>query len=116
MSLVDMMNKIKTRPDFHKAGMILFHNGVVRNSSRDGKPVNELTVTCDMNKLDKIVSRMKKRPGIIEVLCEVKEGILHAGDDIMLVAVAGDFRENVFPVLMDTVDMIKRDATREMEM
>ena len=115
MSLVNMMEKIKIHPDFHKAGMILFHNGVVRDSSRDGKPVNELIVTCDMNKLDKIVSDMKKRPGIIEVLCEVKEGLLHTGDDIMFVAVAGDFRENVFPVLMDTVDMVKKDVTRKTE-
>jgi len=33
----------------------------------------------------------------------------------MYVAVAGDFRENVFSVLMDTVNAIKADVTSKTE-
>lgn len=115
MDMMKMMEKMRANPDFQKAGMVLFHNGVVRNTSRDGTPVNELTVKADREMLKEIVSLAKKRPGILEVLAEVNEGTLHPGDDVMLVAVAGDFRENVFPALMDTVDEIKRKVTKKTE-
>jgi molybdopterin synthase catalytic subunit len=58
---------------------------------------------------------MKKRHGIIEILVEVAEGKLQVGEDLMLVVVAGDFRENVFPVLMDTVNAIKKEVTKKTE-
>lgn len=110
-----MMKKMKAHPDFSKAGMVLVHNGVARNTSRDGKPVKELTVKVDRVMLKQIVSSAKQRTGILEVLAEVNEGTLRPGDDVMLVAVAGDFRENVFPALMETVEEIKRKVTKKEE-
>jgi molybdopterin synthase catalytic subunit len=110
-----MMNKIKSHPDFLKAGMVLFHNGVVRETSRDGKTVTELIVEPDMKRLEEIVKEAKELPGVIEVLAEVNEGSLKPGDNVMLVAVAGDFRENVFPALMTTVDRIKKEVTKKTE-
>lgn len=115
MALTEMIQKIKERPDYHKVGMILCHNGVARATSRDGRPVHELTVAVDHQRLAEIVTEMKARPGIIEVLVEIKEGQLDIGDDVMYVAVAGDFRENVFPVLMDTVNSIKKEVTKKKE-
>jgi molybdopterin synthase catalytic subunit len=58
---------------------------------------------------------MKRRLGIIEVLAQVNEGRLAVGDDVMFVVVAGDFRENMFPVLMEAVDLIKKDVTQKRE-
>jgi len=115
MSLSEMVRKIKEHPAYHDAGMILCHNGVVRGTSRDGKPVSELTVRADRNRLAEIVAEMKKREGIIEVLVEVREGTLRVGEDVMFVVVAGDFRENVFPVLMDTINSIKAYVTTKVE-
>ena len=115
MDLMAMMKKMRATPDFASAGMVLVHNGIARNTSRDGKPVSELTVKADWEMLEEIVSSAKKRPGILEVLADVNEGTLRPGDDVMLVAVAGDFRENVFPALMETVDEIKRKVTKKEE-
>ena len=115
MALSEMIQEIKARPDYHKVGMILCHNGVARATSRDGKPVRELTVTADHQRLAEIVAEMKARPGIIEVLVEINEGKLQIGDDVMYVAVAGDFRENIFPVLMDIINLIKKDVTKKKE-
>ena len=115
MDLSEMIKKVKEHPEYHKAGMILCHNGVVRETSRDGKQVSHLVVKADKTRLTEIIAEMKKRPGIIEVLAEVSEGKLTPGSDIMLVVVAGDFRENVFPVLMDAVDIIKKDVTQKRE-
>lgn len=115
MDLLEMIKKVKAHAAYHNAGMILCHNGVVRATSRNGKPVKELTVKADRSRLAEIVAEMKKRPGIIEVLAEVREGKLGVGDDVMFVVVAGDFRENVFPILRDTVNMIKEQVTKKTE-
>lgn len=115
MDLTDMIHKVKSHPDYKKAGMILCHNGVVRNTSRDGKPVTELVVKADRNRLEEIISEIKQRPGIVEVLAQVREGRLFPGDDVMLVVVAGDFRENVFAALRDAVDTIKSEVTKKTE-
>jgi molybdopterin synthase catalytic subunit len=115
MNLQEMIEQMKRHPDFLKAGMVLCHNGVVRATSRDGAPVRELTVNVDRKRLGEIVTAMKTRPGIIEILIEVKEGTLFPGDDVMLIAVAGDIREHVFPVLHDMVNVIKHDVTHKTE-
>ena len=42
-----LIEKIKKHPDYHKAGMILCHNGFVRETSRDGRKVSGLLVKVD---------------------------------------------------------------------
>ncbi|MCX5841685.1 MAG: molybdenum cofactor biosynthesis protein MoaE, partial [Deltaproteobacteria bacterium] len=106
MNLSKMIRKIKVHPDYHRVGMILCHNGVVRATSRNGKAVTELTVRVNRKRLQEIIDEIKRRPGIIEILVEIKEGKLGIGEDVMYVVVAGDFRENVFSALMDTVNLI----------
>jgi molybdopterin synthase catalytic subunit len=115
MNLMDLIDRIKERPDYGRVGMILCHNGVVRATSRDGRPVTEMTVKADRARLTQIIAEMRKRPGIIEVLAEVREGNLRVGEDVMYVVVAGDLRENCFPVLQDAVNAIKRDVTQKTE-
>jgi len=63
MDLIDMIKRVKSHPDYKKAGMILCHNGVVRNTSRDGKPVTELFVTVDRKRLEEILYETKKARG-----------------------------------------------------
>jgi molybdopterin synthase catalytic subunit len=115
MGLMDLIGRIKARPDYDRVGMILCHNGVVRGTARDGRPVTELTVKADHARLAEIIAEMKERRGVIDVLVEVREGKLHVGEDVMYVVVAGDLRENCFPVLEDTVNAIKRDVTKKRE-
>lgn len=115
MNLMEMIEQVKAHPDYSRVGMILCHNGVVRSTSRDGRAVTELTVRADRDRLREIVADLKGRPGIVEVLVEIREGRLRTGDDVMYVVVAGDFRENVFSALMDAVNRIKSDVTRKVE-
>lgn len=115
MGLMDLIGRVKAQPDYQRVGMILCHNGVVRGTARDGRPVTELTVKADRTRLAEIIAEMKGRPGIVEVLAEVREGKLHVGEDVMYVVVAGDLRENCFPVLEDAVNAIKRDVTKKTE-
>jgi molybdopterin synthase catalytic subunit len=115
MSLSEMVERIKKHPDFHKAGMILCHNGVVRASSRDGKPVSEVTVRVDRGRLETILAEIKAMTGIVEVLAHVNEGTLKVGEDVMYVVVAGDFRENVFDAMIAAVNRIKAGVTSKQE-
>jgi molybdopterin synthase catalytic subunit len=115
MDLAAMIRIIKANPECKKAGMIVCHNGIVRETSRAGRLVTELEVKADRKRLSEIVSEMKKRQGIVDVLAEVYQGRLKVGDDIMCVAVAGDIRENTFPVLMELVDAIKKHVLVETE-
>jgi molybdopterin synthase catalytic subunit len=115
VSLAKLIEEVKRRPDFIKVGMILTHTGIVRGNSRDGKPVGEIAVRADSAVLLRVVAEMKARPGIIEVLAEVRDGRLKVGEEIMNVVVAGDIRENVFPVLMETVNRIKEEVTHKKE-
>ena len=115
MGLMDLIGRIKARPDYDRVGMILCHNGVVRGTARDGRTVSELTVKADHARLAEILEEMRKRPGIVEVLAQINEGRLLVGDDVMYVVVAGVLRENCFPVLEETVNAIKRDVTHKTE-
>lgn len=115
MKIDDMMNRIRKHPSYGRVGMVLFHCGVVRSISRDGKAVKELALEVDRKRVETILDEMRKSAGIVEILAEIREGNLIPGEDIMLVAVAGDVRENVFPVLMETVNRIKGEATGKNE-
>ena len=116
MDVTHMIDTIKNHPAYHRAGMILCHNGVVRDTSRDGRKVSGLTLSVDHEKLRRVVETNKKKPGIVEILVEIAENKnLAVGDDVMLLVVAGDIRENVIAVLGDTLNAIKTTVTKKTE-
>ena len=116
MNLLRLIDTIKEHPDYHKAGMILCHNGIVRSTSRNGQKVSGLTISVDYNKLHHVIETYKQQPGIIEILVEIADNrYLKVGDDVMLLVVAGDIRENVIAVLKDTLNAIKTSVTNKTE-
>jgi molybdopterin synthase catalytic subunit len=116
VNIKKMMDSIKQNPDYDKIGMILCHNGVVRGTSRDGRAVKGLKVAVDHQKLEKIVSEQKKIAGIMDIKVEIAaDRDLIVGDDVMLLVVAGDIRENVIKVLTDTLNLIKSTVTVKTE-
>ena len=111
-----MLESIKKHPDFEKAGMVLCHNGVVRGTSRDGKKVKGLRVSVNHQKLAQIISEQKQQTGIVDIKVEIaEERDLAVGDDVMMLLVAGDIRENVIAVLTDTLNLIKGTVTSKTE-
>jgi molybdopterin synthase catalytic subunit len=116
MNLNGMIKSIKENPDYGKAGMILCHNGVVRGTSRDGRKVKGLRVAVDHQKLEQIVADQRKIAGIVDIKVEIAaDRDLAVGDDVMLLVVAGDIRENVIQVLTDTLNQIKTTVTNKTE-
>jgi molybdopterin synthase catalytic subunit len=116
MNIQDMMTEMKKHPQFHRAGMILCHNGVVRGTSRNGRAVTGVKIVVDRALLMEVIEKNKKRPGIVDIRVEIADNReLSVGEDIMLLAVAGDIRENVIAVLTDTLEAIKKTVTRKTE-
>ena len=115
MDLNKMTEHIKAHPDFHKAGMIATHLGIVRSFSRDGSPVVGLDVKFENEKVEEIKQDIKSRPGIVDIIIETNTGSLKVGDEVVAVMVAGDTRDNVFPALTDAVNRIKSEAAVKKE-
>ena len=108
MDLPAIINQMKQHPEIGNAGMVLYHNGIVRSFSREGQEVTGLEVKVDRERLDEILAEARATPGIVEVLVHINaDKPLMVGDDVMFLAVAGDIRENVIDTLGRTLNRIK---------
>lgn len=114
-TLIDLMEKIKRETDPAKVGMIACHNGLVRATSRDGKPAEYLDIDINEKSWQEILQEMRSQPGIAAIEAYLFTGRRQIGEDVLLLAVAGDIRENVFPVLEKTVNRLKKEAILKKE-
>ena len=117
MDINKTLQELKARPGFTKhVGMVLVHNGVVREWSRnDRSPVTSVDITPDREKMAAIVAEMEQRPGIFAIVADAEEGLLKPGDDVLFLVVAGDIRENVKAVFAELLDRIKAEAVIKQE-
>ena len=114
-NLLDLIEKIKKQTDPAKVGMIACHNGLVRATSRTGQPATCLDIEINSNVWDRVLEEMRTQPGIAAIEAYLFTGRREIGEDVLLVAVAGDIRENVFPVLEKTVNRLKKEAVLKKE-
>ncbi len=116
MNFQKFTSEFKKKPGLEKAGMILFHNGIVRSTSRNGKDVTGLSVMADESRLESVLEKYRNRPGIVAVTAVINSAAeLKTGDDIMYMAIAGDVRENVIRTLEDCLNEIKSAVTIKTE-
>lgn len=116
MKIEPLIERIKGHPAYPQVGMILCHNGVVRATSRDGRPVTGLRVSVDQAALGRVIAQHKSKAGIVDIQVEIAaDRDLAVGDDVMLLVVAGDIRETVIQALSDTLNAIKKTVTRKTE-
>jgi len=117
MDVSAIIQKLKNEPGFtDNVGMVLAHNGVVRSWSRKGREqVGEVEVFPDHDKIEALRQEYEKKPGIFRVAVEAAQGRLKPGDDLLVIVVAGDLRENVKPVLAELLDRIKAEAVTKKE-
>ncbi len=115
-SLEGLIAKVKSHPNISKAGMILCHNGIVRDFSRtDGKKVQALSVKVDRSAIENAKSWALSQQGIVAVEIAALEGDFGVGDDLLYVVVAGDLRENVFNVMRELIEKIKTGGVSKKE-
>ena len=113
MDISKTIQELKQRPEFtDNVGMILIHNGVVRNWSRNDRArVTALEVTPNYEKIEEIRQEFLQHEGIFEAY----SGTFQPGDDLLFIIVAGDIRENIKPVLAELLDRIKAEAVVKRE-
>lgn len=115
-SLDQWLADIKATTDITGTGMYLMHNGVVRGTSRDGRPVTGMILGVDHERLAEILETARLMEGVTHIRAWVNEGTLSVGDDIMYVLVGGDIRDHVFDALKALVRMIKTEVVTEEEL
>jgi molybdopterin synthase catalytic subunit len=117
MDISKTIAELKKRPDFtDNVGMILIHNGTVRNWSRaDHGRVTALETVVNEQLVEDLRQEYKKKPGIYEIIVETHAGRFQPGDDLLFIIVAGDLRENIKPVLAELLDRIKAEAISKKE-
>jgi molybdopterin synthase catalytic subunit len=112
----EWLKEIKEICDPESLGMILVHNGIVRGTAKDGKPVKGMKLSYDKDALKSCVTRLKKREGIAAIRVWVNSGVLGIGDDIMYLLVAGRFRTDALPVLQELLSIVKNEIVHEEEL
>jgi molybdopterin synthase catalytic subunit len=115
-TLNTLVEKIKREMDPARVGMIACHNGIVRGTSRAGEPAEYLDIDVDADVWEKVLQEMRAEPGIAAVEAYLFTGRRLVGEDVMYIAVAGDIRENVLPVLEKTLNRLKKEAVKKREM
>jgi molybdopterin synthase catalytic subunit len=111
----EWVSEVKHMASPEELGMILIHHGIVRASSKSGRPVRGMKLSYDQEKLDSVIPVFKQKPGIVEIKVWINTGSLEIGDTIMLLLVAGRFRTDVLPVFDELLSLIKREIVSEKE-
>ncbi len=113
-SLNSLIQLVKTKGDFKKAGAIALFIGVVRGETPAGEKVQKLEIEAYEDKANEVLSTicqdLKKREGIADVQIHHFLGEFSVGEDLVYVLVAGSHRENVFSVLKEAVERYKKEA------
>jgi len=114
LSILDLLNSVKERSDFHKVGALTMFIGVVRGETKSGETVEGLELEAYKEKADEVLTNicreLKTRKGIVDVQIHHFTGKFEAGEDLVYVLVAGGHRTSVFPVLEEAVERYKKEA------
>ena len=61
------LEEIKRSGNKEQMGMLLVHNGIVRATSKDGRPVGGMELSYDKKELDRLVAAFQEREGIVAI-------------------------------------------------
>ena len=111
----EWLKEVKQGTNPEGLGMILVHNGIVRGTSKSGRPVQGMKLSYDQERLNSVIPIFKQRTGVVEVKVWINSGNLKVGDNIMLLLVAGRFKTDVLPVLEELLSLIKDEVVTEQE-
>lgn len=118
------LKEAKAGENAKSAGMYLFHNGVVRGTSRasqrenapESAPVQGMDLSWDPEKVEAARQHALSLAGITCARVWLNRGRLQVGDDLMLVLVGGNVRSSVLPALEALVSELKEKCITEKEL
>ena len=114
LSVFNLLENVRKKPDFHKVGAIAMFIGVVRGETKEGKTVRELELEAYKEKADEVLENICKeleaKEGVVDVQIHHLVGKFQVGEELVYVLVAGSHRSQVFPVLEEAVERYKKEA------
>jgi molybdopterin synthase catalytic subunit len=116
VSLKNILEYFSKLQNYHEAGAIACFMGVVREDpvhNSDAKVVRleyEAYTEVALKIMEEIRSTMKKRVGVIDVAIHHVIDAVDVGEPSLFVSVIGKHRQDVFPVLSETVERVKREV------
>jgi molybdopterin synthase catalytic subunit len=113
-SLKNLIKFIKECEKAGEDGAVGIFLGIVRGKTYQEEKVAHLEFDAYKEKAEeifgKIAEETKKRYKISSILIHHVTGKVKVGERIMMVAVSGKTRKNVFPALQEIVERVKREA------
>jgi molybdopterin synthase catalytic subunit len=113
VDLGGIIKAIKQNSNITEAGSIHTFTGIVRSTSKKGKPVVRMKIDAydelANNSITKICERLKQNEGIIDVMIIHLKGEFELSEDLVYVVVASKHRAEGFEAIKDAVDMYKKE-------
>jgi len=108
-----IIKSMKQNSNISAAGSIHAFIGIVRSTSKNGKPVVSMKIDAydDLanESINKICEQLKEKEGIIDVKIVHLKGNFELTEDLVYVVVASAHREEGFEVISKAVEMYKKE-------
>ncbi|MBY9021023.1 MAG: molybdenum cofactor biosynthesis protein MoaE [Candidatus Lokiarchaeota archaeon] len=113
IDLEHIIQSVKKDPKFSEAGSVHTFTGMVRCSSKTGKPVIGMKIDAynDLanESIRKICNKLKQEKGIIDIKIIHLKGEFELSEDLVYVVVASAHRKEGFETISKAVDMYKKE-------
>ena len=116
IELTQILDYFSSLSRYGEAGAVACFLGIVREDPVRGSDAKvthleyEAYAEVALQQMQEIRESMLKRSGVIEVAIHHVIDRLGVGEPSLFVAVLGKHRQDVFPVLSETVEKVKRDV------
>ena len=113
IDLESIIIAVKENSKIIEAGSIHTFTGIVRNTSKEGKPVVKMKIDAydelANNSISKICDRLKQNKGIIDVRIIHLKGEFELSEDLVYVVVVSAHRDEGFEAIKNAVNMYKKE-------
>ena len=113
IDLARIIQSIKRESNIEEAGSIHTFTGIVRRSSKTGKPVERMKIDAydDLanESIKKICANLKQENGIIDIKIIHLKGEFELSEDLVYVVVASAHRKEGFEVTEQAIEMYKKE-------
>ena len=113
IDLKSIIKSIKQNPNIAEAGSIHTFTGIVRSTSKNGKPVVSMKIDAydelANESVSKICEQLKQKEGIIDVKIIHLKGDFELTEDLVYVVVASAHRKEGFETISKAVELYKKE-------
>ena len=113
IEFLNLFREVLERCSDGRVGALTFYIGIVKERGKEEKKVIELEIESYKEQANKAIERIcieeKEKHGVEFVGVWHLIGKFGVGEPLVLVAVAGESRKEVFPALRETVERYKKE-------